>query len=211
MGYYADCAGGCGKRLNGSATSLPAGERTCRSCRRVRPRPYGHRIELRACVVCGSQFYPNDHKERPQLTCSRRCGYALRVRAGRGLNATRGPHPHPCETCKTITTRNSPRCGECAEVHRRAANQRKNLKRRAGGDEPMSIRELAERDRWRCHLCRRRVNPRLRWPHPRSASRDHLIPVVDGGTNDPANLALAHLDCNVRRRDGGNVQLQLVG
>ncbi|HEX6968098.1 MAG TPA: HNH endonuclease [Micromonosporaceae bacterium] len=89
--------------------------------------------------------------------------------------------------------------------------QRKNLKRRAGGTRIMSIQELAERDRWRCHLCRRRVSRTLRYPHPRAASRDHLVPVVDGGTNDPANLALAHWDCNVRRRTGGSVQLQLVG
>lgn len=51
----------------------------------------------------------------------------------------------------------------------------------------------------------------MRWPHPRSASRDHLVPVSAGGTNDPSNMALAHLACNVSRGTGGNVQLQLVG
>ncbi|WP_158074123.1 HNH endonuclease [Micromonospora sp. CB01531] len=117
----------------------------------------------------------------------------------------------PCGDCKT-TTVTWPRiyCPNCAGVRRLEHYQRKNLKRRAGGTRIMSIRELAERDRWRCHLCRRRVSRTLRYPHPRSASRDHLIPVADGGTNDPANLALAHWDCNVRRRTGGTVQLQLV-
>ncbi|MGW9196063.1 HNH endonuclease [Micromonospora chersina] len=116
----------------------------------------------------------------------------------------------PCGGCGTSVTWPRIYCPPCASVRRSEHNQRKNLRRRAGGTRIMSIRELAERDRWRCHLCRRRVSRALRYPHPRSASRDHLVPVADGGTNDPTNLALAHWDCNVRRRTGGSVQLQLV-
>jgi 5-methylcytosine-specific restriction endonuclease McrA len=71
--------------------------------------------------------------------------------------------------------------------------------------------ELGDRDGWRCHLCRKRVRRNLLWPHPQSGSRDHLIPVSKGGSNDPANLAFAHLKCNVDRQTGGNVQLLLVG
>ncbi|MFG2678298.1 hypothetical protein [Streptomyces sp. NPDC048392] len=33
------CAGGCGRMLYGSPTSLPPGKRTCRSCRSARREP----------------------------------------------------------------------------------------------------------------------------------------------------------------------------
>lgn len=199
------CAGGCGRLLWGGSSSLPAGERTCRPCRRAGRGP--RRGRTRDCAVCGGTFYPNDHRERKQLTCSLRCGAASRLAKPHAWSRS----PHPCEDCGATTTRHSQWCEACADVRRLEHYQRKNLKRRAGGTRIMSIQELAERDRWRCHLCRRRVSRTLRYPHPRAASRDHLVPVVDGGTNDPANLALAHWDCNVRRRTGGSVQLQLVG
>ena len=38
----AQCSG-CGKPLWGGTTSLPPGQRTCRDCRRIKPRPYSHR------------------------------------------------------------------------------------------------------------------------------------------------------------------------
>jgi 5-methylcytosine-specific restriction endonuclease McrA len=75
----------------------------------------------------------------------------------------------------------------------------------------MSIEELCQRDGFRCHLCRRRVNPNLRAPHPRSATFDHLMPVSAGGNDDPANLALAHFGCNSSRGARGTVQLALIG
>jgi 5-methylcytosine-specific restriction endonuclease McrA len=58
------------------------------------------------------------------------------------------------------------------------------------------------RDRWVCGICRKHVK-RL------DASIDHLVPVSRGGTNDAANLRLAHLRCNVRRHNRGPAQLLL--
>lgn len=193
----------CGKLMwRNHRDSLPAGQATCRPCRRSSPTYRRPAAFQRACTVCGTSFYPNDHRDRKQLTCSRKCGAV-------GRKPPAWP-PHPCKVCGLVTARPSTACAACVPDLRAARNQRKNLKRRAVG-EPMSVLELAGRDGWRCHLCRHKVGRTLRWPHPRSASRDHLIPVADGGTNEPANLALAHLICNVRRRTGGTVQLALVG
>jgi 5-methylcytosine-specific restriction endonuclease McrA len=56
------------------------------------------------------------------------------------------------------------------------------------------------------------VNPALLWPHPKSASLDHVVPLIDGGEHTYANVQLAHLACNVGKRDGGHPQqLALVG
>lgn len=75
----------------------------------------------------------------------------------------------------------------------------------------MTIVELGERDGWRCHLCERSVDKTRRGNDPLAPTYDHLIPVVDGGTDAPENLRLAHRHCNTRRGAGGTVQLLLVG
>lgn len=211
----APCAGGCGKMLWISRTSLAPGEATCRECRRREPRPYGPRPSsplIREAVELRSEGY-SYNQIGLLLGISRQSAWE-RVKSAGKLDSDVRSRSAPCIDCQRLTIRKTNRgrlCEECAGARRRAMWQRKNLKRRAGGGEPMTVVELAERDRWRCHLCRKRVDRRLRWPHPRSASRDHLVPVADGGTNDPANLALAHLECNVLRNTGGTVQLLLVG
>lgn len=172
---------GCGRLLWGGSTSLPAGRRLCRSCRAD---------PIRQAQLAEKML------ERNRV--ARKARYV--------------PVPqHQCAECGAPCGSYATYCRGCAKSRRLAHFQRKNLVRRAGGDEPMSVAELGERDRWRCHLCRRAVNQDLRHPHRMSASRDHLIPVADGGTNDPANLALAHWICNVRRGTRGAVQLALVG
>ena len=75
----------------------------------------------------------------------------------------------------------------------------------------VTARQLGDRDAWRCHLCRKRVDPALRWPDPMSASVDHLIPVSDGGRDETSNLALSHLTCNLKRGASGPAQLLLFG
>ena len=61
-------------------------------------------------------------------------------------------------------------------------------------------RELLARDGNRCGICSQRIDMRREWPHPRSASVDHLIPVSVGGSDELANLRLVHLSCNCARR-----------
>jgi hypothetical protein len=64
---------------------------------------------------------------------------------------------------------------------------------------------IAERDGWRCHLCKKIVNVT-------AMSIDHLIPRIAGGTNDPQNLALAHIHCNkIRGVNRLPAQLRLFG
>lgn len=48
-----------------------------------------------------------------------------------------------------------------------------------------------------CGICGKPVDKSLRYPHPMSASIDHIIPLEKGGhPSDLANLQLAHLYCN---------------
>lgn len=73
-------------------------------------------------------------------------------------------------------------------------------------------RDVFERDRWRCQLCGTKVDRALAWPHPRSASLDHVVPLSKGGPHSKANAQLAHLECNLRKHNGGGpAQLALIG
>jgi 5-methylcytosine-specific restriction endonuclease McrA len=72
--------------------------------------------------------------------------------------------------------------------------------------------EIADRDNWRCGICTGRIDKMLSHPNPGALSMDHIVPMAEGGTNDPANLRAVHLRCNLSRRDrGGDEQLLLVG
>lgn len=62
--------------------------------------------------------------------------------------------------------------------------------------EKVSILEICERDQWVCQLCGEKVRQELRWPHPFSASLDHITSIVSGGEHSKANAQLAHLRCN---------------
>lgn len=98
----------------------------------------------------------------------------------------------------------------CATKERRRRNQRlRRALQRAGDD--YTLREIAERDGWRCHLCQRQVPDRPYKARPNDATIDHLIPVSAGGQDVRTNVALAHNECNSKRSNLGPAQLRLVG
>ena len=53
-----------------------------------------------------------------------------------------------------------------------------------------------------CAICGQRVDKKLKYPHPMSATVDHVIPVSKGGhPSDISNLQLAHFYCNRQKSD----------
>jgi 5-methylcytosine-specific restriction endonuclease McrA len=72
--------------------------------------------------------------------------------------------------------------------------------------------QILERDRWRCGICRKVIGKSFSYPHPRSKSIDHIIPLSEGGDDTAANKRAAHLSCNLSRGNrGGNEQAALFG
>ncbi len=59
--------------------------------------------------------------------------------------------------------------------------------------------EVFERDGWVCGICGQLIDPVLKWPEPRSASLDHVLPLAAGGEHTRANTQAAHLICNIRK------------
>lgn len=53
-----------------------------------------------------------------------------------------------------------------------------------------------------CGICGKPVDKSLKYPHPLSATVDHIIPVSKGGhPSDMDNLQLAHRTCNRQKSD----------
>lgn len=92
-----------------------------------------------------------------------------------------------------------------ATLRQQIRNRRKRVRR--------LLSYIGERDGWRCGIC---GSPVKRGPFaasdPLCAVVDHVVPVAEGGSDDPANLRLSHMICNARRGTrGGCEQLTLVG
>ncbi len=75
--------------------------------------------------------------------------------------------------------------------------------------------EILERDGWRCQIpgCKRRpIRKDLKYPHPRSKSIDHIVPLSEGGDDTAPNKRASHLGCNMARGNrGGMDQLAMIG
>lgn len=94
---------------------------------------------------------------------------------------------------------------------RKAASQRRRALKAGATAEKFTPLEIFERDNWKCGICHLKVRADLKYPHQRSASLDHIVPLAEGGEHTRANSRCSHLDCNVRRnKRGGNEQLMLV-
>lgn len=176
------------------------------------------------CRVCGEQFSPHPEARRAYF-CGDRCrGVADRAREiRRGTctdesGCTRGVRARGL--CVTHYNRafqaGSQKQWPGDPDRRRQALRRKTQRRRAvvRGLEAETIDRdvVGDRDGWRCGICRRRVNRRLPYPHPRSPSLDHIIPISEGGGHVYANVRISHLECNLARGNrGGGEQLALIG
>jgi 5-methylcytosine-specific restriction endonuclease McrA len=140
---------------------------------------------LRVCPVDGTKFRAN--------TGSTYCSWECKRRAGRPVRF--------CLDCAGPVSPWAKRCLEC-RIHR--ANHKSEW--RYVSDR----RAVFDRDGWVCHLCRKKVPKDKAFPHPLSATVDHLVPVSAGGSNTLDNLQTAHFGCNRKRRTGGVVQLRLI-
>jgi hypothetical protein len=75
--------------------------------------------------------------------------------------------------------------------------------------EKFSIKDIFDRDKWICGLCKKKVNKKLKYPHPLSASLDHILPLSLKGSHTRKNVQLAHLLCNEKAHIGGIKQTRL--
>lgn len=175
----------------------------------------------KACVTCGVSLAGR----RAQRFCSVVCGDVARGHRLLGPPPTRTCVLDDCDV-EFQPRKTSQRA--CCEAHGKKLWNRENpepwndrkrdhyhrrraLKAAASTGRPVLLSEIRVRDGNRCHLCLKAV-PEKAWPHPMSPSLDHVVPLSKGGTHDPDNVKLAHLECNTAKGNrGGNEQLLLIG
>lgn len=183
----------------------------CRACFAANARGDRKSVEHEPirCAWCGESFVPRAAKKNAVGYCSPKCKGHARARAAQDkINAAK-----PARVCVW--------CGESlprtmradakfcsSDCNMRAHRTTRNFRRRMGVESTrprknplINFGQIAERDKWRCGLCGGAVSKTRQHPDPLAASIDHIVPLSQGGTNEPANLQLAHLRCNLSKRD----------
>ena len=154
-------------------------------------------------------------KREPGWTWTRRARAKFKLRkAACGIRGSRWA-AGSCERCGTpfVSVVNNDIGRYCSDAcKRRASKSRRRARKRGAYSEPYSRHQIFERDRWRCHICRRKTSRTKVVPHPRAPVIDHLVPLAEGGDDTAANVATACFLCNSTKRDaGGGEQLALIG
>lgn len=114
------------------------------------------------------------------------------------------------------------------------AERRREYRRKRGGGthrarakrfkvycELVDSRVVYARDKWICGICHKKIDPKLKYPHPKSATLDHVIPLSvcrdlpygpEHG-HSYQNTQPAHWDCNCIDKGANAVgeQLALIG
>jgi 5-methylcytosine-specific restriction endonuclease McrA len=98
------------------------------------------------------------------------------------------------------------------KLNQRAASRRRRARKRNVHNETVYLEIIAQRDKYKCHICRKRVDMNLDVQDMYSPTMDHLIPISLGGDHTYANIRLAHRICNSRKGNRAiNEQLLLFG
>ena len=120
-----------------------------------------------------------------------------------------------CPMCSTWFVTDNPRHQHCSlRCGKRAAKDKRRALERDAFVAPVSRARIFERDRWACQLCGKRVKRNAVVPDPMAPVLDHVLPLAQGGTHEPANVQLAHYLCNSLKSDsvwGDGEQLALIG
>ena len=196
-----------------------------------------HRPHTMQCVVCHTT-YTRSRRSRQQPCCSTQCRNFLLGKGprtelpadhwARWYGATSDWTPPPPKPARFI----SARCAGCgqwfvSDMYRRRGRDHaiyctRKCKSHAAGDRRRARKSDAyvadvwrhkvyESDGWRCHICGKKVRRTATVPHPMAPTIDHVIPLADGGTHEPANCRTAHFMCNsVKGNRGGGEQMLLI-
>lgn len=70
----------------------------------------------------------------------------------------------------------------------------------AQGDEIVHL-DLFNMHNWICNICKKAIEPTLRFPNYMAATVEHVIPLCHGGTHTWDNVRPAHALCNFTKGD----------
>lgn len=195
---------------------------TCRQCQ-------AHFLTSRQSGFCSQRcrdVYRNNRRKRaPCMVCNQATGYAHTDPRGRNaVHLHCRPPQIPRNTCVTDWTCQN--CGkECSRqptkgqapkycgksCEQLAAFHRRRARLVNAFVEDVNRLEVFMSDGYKCYLCGKKTDPKRSYPHPKSPTIDHVIPLNRGGLHERANCRTACARCNAAKQDrGGGEQFALV-
>lgn len=157
------------------------------------------RFPIRPCDQCGNEYAP---KSEESTVCSRECTWRRARAARRHMSMEEWANLlRDCATCGTTYSSPWPNQTTCTQCRRPTW----------GGKwiTPARRARLYARDRYMCHICGKKTNPKAGPSDPSFPSLDHIVPRSKGGTNADYNLSTACRLCNALRADADLPVLQL--
>ena len=114
--------------------------------------------------------------------------------------------------CSSKCRSKAQRRTETYKSYKRAQSRKRRARKRNAHNETVYLQVIAQRDKYKCHICRRNVKMNLDNTDKYSPTMDHLIPLSLGGDHTYANIRLAHRTCNSSKGNRAvNEQLLLFG
>jgi 5-methylcytosine-specific restriction endonuclease McrA len=166
--------------------------------------------KLRFCLICQDPIIGRQKKFCSDLCkdFNHRIKYPSKINILRRCPQCRQPKHFSGTYCSKHCYLTSPE-GIATRKH----NEHKRRARFYGAKvETVDPLVVALRDKYKCHICRKRVNMNLDCKDKYSATMDHLVPISLGGDHSYANIRLAHRICNSRKGNRAvNEQLLLFG
>lgn len=178
-----------------------------------RRRNYSVPLADRTCLGCPATFTP---KRKDQQYCTSRCMVNARQRRRYRKEPLRQgvDFRQTCVECGAEFVAKKANAKWCSASCRIRTQARDSSRRRGDPtteDMPYVDRVIFERDGWICHLCKGKVDQARPRTDPLGATIDHIVPRSEGGADSPANVATAHLKCNLAKGiKPMNEQLRLI-
>lgn len=83
----------------------------------------------------------------------------------------------------------------------RQARHRRRARVKNAVFESFTLQDIISTHGTNCCECGNSIDLSLKWPHPRSKSEEHRVPISKGGSHTLSNVKLAHLSCNQKKSD----------
>jgi len=181
---------------------------------RERSRRIKQNKQPRPCAICEDPIPFGRRKFCSDLCIEfdRRIRYPVKKNILRKCPQCKQPKQFSGTYCSKKCQLELQRKSETYKSNRRAERRRRRARKRNAHSETVYLEVIARRDKYKCHICRKRVDMNLDVRDRYSPTMDHLVPISLGGDHTYANIRLAHRTCNSSKGNRAvNEQLMLFG